>query len=271
MAELSEDQGGYKRVLIFSEISRDITASQLQTDILPFYTILQEGHLIACEDGDRPLDENTALLAVPQKTSVHIKVVGPSGALSDVKVFASENSTVEGVKMILTSKNSIDFSLDQALFYDVHGRHLPDSCLLNTAANFANSCCRIICIHSPNPAVLAELSAEWRTVEVVDEPTVRLAQQLNSSIGSVLAAWSAGSGGAPGGGLPSPAGGDPAGGGVEAEELLQPSSYAAARQLPCPYGALRNGFRKDGARPFSSAAQRSRACCCCYYYYYCYC
>ena len=95
MAELSEDQGGYKRVFIFSEISKDITASQLQKDILPFYKILQEGHLIA------------------------IKVVGPSGALSDVKVFAPENSTVEGVKMILTSKNSIDFPLDQALFYDV--------------------------------------------------------------------------------------------------------------------------------------------------------
>ena len=264
MADLSEDQGGYKRALIFSDISKDITASQLQK-ILPFYTILQEGHLIACEDGDKPLDENTALLAVPQKTSVHIKVVGPSGALSDVKVFASENSTVEGVKMILTSKNSIDFPLDQALFYDVNGRHLPDPCLLSTAANFANSCCRLICIHSPNPAVLAELSAEWRTVEVADEPTLRLAQQLKSSIGSVLAAWSAGSGGAAGGGLPSPAGGDPAGGGVEAEELLQPSSYAAARQrlpsaaLPAVSAAAPPELERVKAR-FVAAAGGGSAC-----------
>ena len=204
-----------------SEISKDSTVSPLQKD-RPRCTNLQEGHLIACEDVDKPLDEKTALLAVPEKTCVYIKVVGPSGAISDLTIFASVHNTVEELKMILTSKNIIDFPLDQALIYDIRGSLVPDPCLLSTAANFSNSCCRLICIHSPDPAVLTDLSAQWRTVDVADEPTVRLAQQLTYAVESALSAWD------PAYGLPSPA--DPADGGVEAEEVLQPSSYAAVRQ-----------------------------------------
>jgi hypothetical protein len=201
--------------LMTQEFDKDsMPTTNVLSRAMPTYTILKDGHPVSVEDGEKPLEQGAAFIAVPQKIRILINVERSVQALHELS--APIDGKVADLKHALSSRRIIDFPAAEALIHDLRGNLLQDPSLLSASYNFSPSCCRLTCTRKVNQTggpVAADLERQWQTVDAAAEVSDRLQERLQSAVSSTLASEG--------------------GKGLEAEEELQTSSYDAfTRRLP---------------------------------------
>jgi hypothetical protein len=201
--------------LMTQEFDKDsMPTTNVLSRAMPNYTILKDGHPISVEDGEKPLEQGAAFIAVPQKIRILINFERSGQALHELS--APIDGKVADLKHALSSRRVIDFPAAEALIYDLRGNLLQDPSLLSASYDFSPSSCRLTCTRKVNQTggpVAADLEKQWQTVDAAAEVSDRLQERLQSAVSSTLASEG--------------------GKGLEAEEELQTSSYDAfTRRLP---------------------------------------